>query len=356
MNSMGKQPAGCHLTKEVFPPEVENNIAITVASSDAYAKYLFVLLASIQANATEQNHYDLIVLSDGISVSNRTALAKELVRSNISIRFVDADGWLDNRKLHTARHISRTTYLRLAALDILSHYDKVIYLDCDIVVNRDLGELYAQCVDGYMLAAAADTVMRGWCCMQNEEGARQRRYNAEVLGVSDSSQYFNAGVMVLNLAEFRKRGFTSQELIRMASETQWKWFDQDLLNKLCHGSVTYLDPRWNVMVHPFEFEREMAEYYMPQPEYADYWKAVLDPYVVHYAGHSLPVFEPTVERCDLFWRYARKTSRYGQLQNDMRCEIVQHYQKRSFPRKIADIILPYGSRRRAVLRSITMKK
>lgn len=303
-----------------------------------------------------RNNYDIIVLSDGISSENQKVILQEVQQKNIMVRFVDAQAWLENKSLYTARHLSRTTYLRLAVVDILSNYDKVIYLDCDLVVNRDIGELYATDVSGYMVAAVKDTVMGGWCCQKDKKGEEQREYNRRILGLSEEQRYFNAGVMILNLAEFRKRGYTSDKLLEMAAARKWTWFDQDLLNKLCCGSVVYLNSRWNVMVHPFEFENEMAEFHLPDQEYAAYWSAITDPYIVHYAGRALPVYDPTVERGDLFWRYARKTSRFGQLQNDMRQEILRQHNERSVIRKIADIIVPYGSKRRSVLRKFIGSK
>jgi len=156
----------------------------------------------------------------------------------------------------------------------------------------------------------------------------------------------------MNLATFRAKGFHSQKLIELATQKDWKWFDQDLLNSLCQDRVLYLDPRWNVMVHPFEFEWQMAEFHMPDEEYVSYWKNVVDPYVVHYAGQALPVYDPTVERSDLFWRYARRTSRFGQLQNDMRRRIVNQFGERSLIRKLADVFLPYGSKQRVIIRRL----
>lgn len=338
------------------PAFSSNNIAITMASSDDYASFLFVLLASIQANATERNYYDIIVLSDGISLSNRTALLELITKNNFSLRFVDSAKWVNNKAFRTVQHITRTTYIRFVALDVLSRFEKVIYLDCDTVVNRDIAELYQQRIDGYMVAAVKDTVMRGWCCINGEKGEEYRKYIAENLGMPDNSQYFNAGVMVLNLKEFQCRKYTSKFLLDMALEGTWKWLDQDILNKVCSGHVLFLDARWNVMVHPYEFEAEMSESNMPEQEYARYLKTVSDPYIVHYAGHAMPVYEPTVDRCDLFWKYARKTSKYGQLQNDMRREIVRKYKGRSMVRKIADVLIPYGSKRRAFLRSIIKQR
>lgn len=335
--------------KPAFP---QNKTAITMAVSEEYAKFLFVLLASIRENACSSNYYDVIVLSDGLSLSNRVAMIEENTRDNFSLRFVDAISWLDNKKFYTFQHIGRTTYLRLAVFDILSCFEKVIYLDCDMVVNRDIGELYNQCIEGYMVAAVKDTVMRGWCCAKTKESEEQCKYNEEQLGMLDVSRYFNAGVMILNIKEFCSHGYTSSKLINMALSKKWRWLDQDLLNKVCYDNVVFLDARWNVMVHPFEFESDMSEFNMPEPEFKLYLKTIENPYIVHYAGHALPVFEPIVERCDLFWKYARKTSRYGQLQNDMYWEIARKITNRSLIRKIADFLLPYGTKRRVFFRGI----
>ena len=57
-------------------------------------------------------------------------------------------------------------------------YNKILYLDCDIIVNSDISELYNINIDDYMLAAAQDPDFLGqinganpdtmrYCCDEN---------------------------------------------------------------------------------------------------------------------------------------------------------------------------------------------
>lgn len=342
------------------PAFSENNVVVSLASDDNYVKFLFVVLASIRANAAPDKNYDIIILSDGISREHRAAIVGEIGQENISVRFVDAEHYLSDKELRTDWHIRRATYLRFAIVDIFDCYDKVLYLDCDIVVHRDVGELFGCCIDGKMLAAAKDLGMQGWCRKPGPEGEEKTRYVKEVVKVKDLSHYFNAGVLVMNLSEFRRRGYTTEKLIQLAVETQWNWMDQDLLNAICYGSVEFLDQRWNVMVHAPKPGEQIPEMRLPDGQYDDYLTLLDDPYLVHYAGHVIPVFTPTVECGHLFWRYARTVSVIGQLEEDMVQHIVMMHENNSPIRKLIDALIPYGSRRhlflRAIVRAVFPKK
>lgn len=340
---------------EILPSFPGRNIPIVIASSNEYAPFLGVLVSSIAANSTDCNNYDIIVLSNKISPINQRRICDSIKSyKNISIRFFPAKPYLGGRKLYTAMHITEMTYLRLAILDILTAYDKAIYLDCDTVVNRDIADLYDITLEHELVAAAVDSVMSGFYGFDQEQVA----YNEEVLNIHEPLSYFNAGVLLFNLEEFRKF-YTGVELINIAAERDWKWFDQDVLNKLCKGKTKYLDNRWNVMVHRHSAEKDLPEFYAPADFYTKYQQAVFDPYIVHYAGRFIPCFAPDVDCAEVFWKYAKLTPFYEYILSVMSSSIIDAsihpVDHRTPARVLADKILPKGSKRREIAKKVLPK-
>lgn len=310
------------------PAFTEKNIVIAIASSDIYVKFLLVLLASIKANISKDFNYDIVILSDGITVMHKKKIVREVVQKNISVRFISGEAWLENINLYTALHLTKTTYLRLAVIDIFSIYEKVIYLDCDTVVNTDISSLFEIDINGYMLASVTDSIMFGWCHMVDNNGKDQYAYISQSLGITDAQNYFNAGVLLINIKEFNRRHYSTRALLKIACEKEWRWFDQDVLNLVCKDCVKYIDSKWNVMVHSYRDESSISEWYLPEEKYEIYKMAVRSPYIVHYAGNVIPVYAPKVDCRHLFWKYARMSGGYFVLIIILIKNKVKHFAKK----------------------------
>ena len=340
--------------EELYPAFPENNIPILVASSNEYVPFLSVLLHSIKSNSSEKYYYDIVVISNHIVNKNKNLIKSEMRAKNFSVRFIDSDIYLTGRKFYTSMHITPVTYLRLAVLDIMKHYSKAIYLDCDVIVNCDISQLYYVDLNGFFIAAAIDTVMAGWTNVSNNP---QIEYNKKVVGLKNKFEYFNAGILVVNILEFSKY-FTSKQLMNIAASRDWKWFDQDVLNRVCEGKVRFLDFSWNVMVHRHDFDYQLPEFFAPLSIYNAYKKSLTMPKAVHYAGRVLPCFSPQVDLAELFWIYARSSVFYELILSAMitnQVETFPYFDTRSGARKLADKLLPKGSKRREFAKLILPK-
>lgn len=329
-------------------------VAVTAASSDEYAPFLCVLLQSIVHNSTKTYNYDIVILSNNISSRNKKMISG-LIKENISIRFFEIASYLGNREFYTRDHVTVMTYVRLAVLDIFKHYSKVIYLDCDMIVNRDIAELYNTDVSRYYVAAVRDTVMAGW---SNDPQNEQYAYNRDTLKIKRIRDYFNGGVLLFNISLMRKK-YSADDLLEMASTTQWKWFDQDVLNIVCQGKTYFLDQKWNFMAHVYDVPQQTAEFFAPYPMYKKYKESAEEPWIVHYAGRVIPCFAPSVELAYMFWAYARMTPYYELIISAMITTQISISMSRLLPaptldtrtaaRREVDSLLPPGTKRRRLL-------
>ena len=348
--------------KNDLKPRFSDGIAIAITSSDLYAPFLGVLLKSILLHSSSENNYDIVVLEKEISSEYKRMLEQEVSGyKNFSLRYIEISPYIEKYSFHTDYHITVMTYCRLLLLDIMKNFQKVVYLDSDVVLMRDIADLYKKELGNNLIAAAPDTVMAGIDNIEKEpkdfiemrERKRQLEWNLNELGVKDVFRYFNAGIVLMNLDEFRKK-YTSDELMRYEASKDWKWFDQDVLNKICYGRSILLPINWNVMCHNEEAEGDLAEQAAPDTIYKEYLAAKKEPYALHYCGKTIPCFTAKVNNADAFWNIARDTPFYEiilQYMMDTRYQLLRGECK-SFIRRLADIFFPKGSKRRALLKFI----
>ena len=131
---------------------------------------------------------------------------------NFSLRFIDISPYYQKfRSLFLRGHFTIETWFRLLLPELLPHYHKVLYLDADLVTETDLAELYATDLKGYLLAACHDADTAG---LYNERGSDKKFYMDHILKLKHPYDYFQAGVILFNLDEFRRQ-FTTSELLTL---------------------------------------------------------------------------------------------------------------------------------------------
>lgn len=289
----------------------ENNVAIVLASDAYYAPLMSVTIESIVRNSCSNNNYDLIVLENGLTSADADFLQQQILgRENFSLRILHLSDYLENRGLPTLAHISITAFARFLILEFLSAYSKVVYLDTDLVCTTDVAELFNTDIDDHLVAAVRDTADAGW---SNIVDNGTRKHLEEVIGLSDVYDYFNSGVLVMNVEAFLK--ITScQELLEMSLDKKWLWVDQDILNHICAGRVKYLDQAWNYMAHKEHYftPETTPEIWLPKWLKEEYRVARNNPKIVHYAGRATPCFSLYSDLAWYFWDYA-KTSPYYEI-------------------------------------------
>lgn len=296
----------------VKPAFAENNVPVVFASNDSYVPYLAVALKSLIENTTRERNYDIIVLHADITEENQARLTRELVQAeNISLRFKNVAPVYNKYKdyeLSLYAHFTVEICFRLLIQNIMPDYDKVVYLDSDLTVLADVAELYDTPMGDNLLAAVKDADSIG-CA--NGYQPEHIKYQTEKLKLKNPLDYFNSGVLVMNLAEMRK-SFTVEELMEKAAEDKWQLLDQDVLNMLCEGRVTFLDMAWNVMMNWTidTMRRTDAIKHAPYQIYLDYMESRKAPKIAHYAGVQKPWKYPDCDFARYFWQYARMTGGY----------------------------------------------
>ena len=178
-------------------------------------------------------------------------------------------------KYRVSLHYSKAVYYRLIITELIpDDVDSILFLDADIIVNGSLAELAAYKFGDESLLAVKN--------ISNEDNA-QRLID---LGFP-IIEYFNAGVLLINVKEWRAKKLSS-ELLDLADKYMDKidWWDQDILNIYFYNRWKEMDARYNALLYAEEIPK--------------------DPIILHYAGKLKPwlyVYNPPYKK--LYWKYLK---------------------------------------------------
>jgi lipopolysaccharide biosynthesis glycosyltransferase len=153
-----------------------------------------------------------------------------------------------DKNLKTGGRFSRAVFRRLFFDEILpAHFERIVSIDSDMLIVRPgLAKLGSFDLGGSPLAAAYDMIF----LMDFKRDALARRFQTyrRSLGLDLETPYFNAGLMAIDRAEWRRRALT-ERVVRALRETpaRFPFMEQDVLNATLSGDFAPLSPRFNFM-------------------------------------------------------------------------------------------------------------
>ncbi len=245
------------------------HIAFNIDSN--YVRHCAVTLVSIFENNKEET-ISIHVIARGLSDEDKGILTQLTKGYNNSIFFYEPDMKLlegfSIRKF--SKRISMATYYRCILSRLLpENIDKLIYLDCDIVVLGSIRPFWDTSLEGVGVAAVEDM------------GCREpQRY--EILKYPMEYSYFNAGVLLINLAYWRKHDLATACIDYFHKYPERILFnDQDLLNSVLYKDKKLIDLRWNVQ----------DAFYRNPKQLDDEWKkkyanVLRHPVILHYTNRK----------------------------------------------------------------------
>lgn len=188
------------------------------------------IFSIIENNKDIDLHFHLLV--SGVSDSD-LALFNELERSHVSITVYHIKDDFDINPDTLILGIPLSTCLRFLIPDVIDQsITNVMYLDCDIICYGSLDELVDYDLQNNIAGVISDSP------------EMQSRVDKLDYGIKFNN-YFNAGVMLINNQEWRKNDITLKALTMINSGKVFRYADQDVLNILLNGRLTYLDSKYN---------------------------------------------------------------------------------------------------------------
>lgn len=261
-------------------------IPVFFSVDDNYIPFLAVAIRSLINNLSEQSACRIHILNTGLNESTCQRI-RAMETDRVSIVFVDVSREVAPiaAQLNLRDYYTASIYFRIFIPSLFPQYHKAIYLDADIVVTGDITSLYQKQLGTRLVGAIPDAVVASKALYRDYVG----------LGVGiPYKQYFNSGVMLMNLDQFRMQEI-QRKFIYLLNTYGFDTVcpDQDYLNVLCRGQVLYLDKGWNKMALDNDYNGI--------------------PPIIHYNNFFKPWQYDNVSYRDCFWEYAKQTDFYEEI-------------------------------------------
>lgn len=272
-------------------------IPVVMAANEEYLPYAIVAIQSIYENSNSEYFYDINIFVDATMSANMKNRISHIKYENVKITLWDARNSFNEINLYSVGHYSRQMYYRWLIPEILTNYDKVLYLDCDIVVNTDISKLYdIEIGDNYV--AAANNFLRN----------NLYNYVTNKLNLN-AEQYYNSGVLIINSKAWIENNLKNRCIDYLKSMDKLACPDQDTINVVCYNKILRLDDMWNFQWH-HQFPDARKGIFLL--DYKERYDAILEtePYIVHYTSFIKPWSFPERTFAEFFWRYCRKSDFY----------------------------------------------
>jgi lipopolysaccharide biosynthesis glycosyltransferase len=191
--------------------------------------------------------------------------------------------------IRPGEHVSLATYIRLFLPSILPQdLDKVLYIDGDVICTGSIQELWETPLASHAAAAVPD--MR---C--NDIRILNR------LSLPKDSDYFNAGIMLINLKWWRDNDIQNKALHYIANNQDiCQYHDQDALNVILHGLIAELPICYNLQEHFFE---PLKDQFISRSHFEELQTALSNPSLIHYTGFRKPWHRECVNPLKSVWLF-----------------------------------------------------
>lgn len=244
-------------------------VHIVSSINSTYIQHFCAMVMSVVQNSNAKIHFHII---NNDLTEKDIIFIREVFSNFKNIRFTSytiSNHLLDDIEIQ-AEHLTIQTLFRLLIPKLLPDtIEKVIYLDSDIIVEKDISELYEEDIENHYIGAVNEMFMP----------------SVNILNLSSPLDYFNAGVIILNLKKWRKHNF-SERCLNYARNNQEKLLlaDQDILNGMLRGEWKRLSLGWNVVKDIWDnYERYCEQYSEKQME-----AVTRNPSIIHYTSPSKP--------------------------------------------------------------------
>ena len=257
-------------------------MTILFSTDNKFSTHLEVALCSIYENNPPV--FNVFVADGGISDDNKVRFKKIEQHYGFKIQWIDVyESKLQG--LPMLPTLSNASYYRLLVGDLLPLCSRVLYLDCDVVVDKLLLPLWRNKTK-HTISAVSDPGI-------NDE---QR----QLLGVEPKGNYFNSGVMMIDVNKWIRQdiGNITLDYLRHNKE-KIVYLDQDALNAVLCGKWTHLPLEYNVVIHFYKghgYHGNADMFTLKQCQHA-----VNNAVIIHFAGHDKPGNHPCA---DIYLKYA----------------------------------------------------
>lgn len=242
---------------------------ILCATDDAFAQPCGVMMASMFSNRKDE-HYIVHILEHGLSETNRQKLKDigDKFGQNIIFHYVD-NQIAAELKVQSDCGVSDAAYYRLYVSSLLTDasIERILYIDCDVVINCNISPLFDIDMENCPIAAVRDI---------NNPVKESQQFS---ISFSYRDRYFNSGVLLINLKKWREENIQELLVCKAKQINSIIYPDQDPLNAVFKDKWLELPPAWN----RFNVVKYEDIYFKNKTDELEY---IYKPRIIHYASSN----------------------------------------------------------------------
>lgn len=278
-------------------------INVIYSSDDNYAQHMGISIYSLlENNKDDFEEVNIYIIENNISIQNKEKLESiENEFNNLKIYWIQFEKYLEKLNLNMSWPISISAYARLFVSSMLPEtVNKILYLDCDMIINGSLSELWNYPLNDKIMGVVQDPV-------NNQTKA--------AVGLSHNEKYFNSGMLLIDIYAWRNANIEAKiEAFINEKNGNVIHHDQGVLNGVLKNDVVFVPLKYNVMTIQYFMKRDKwLKYFKNEAEYyseEEYIEAKENPVIIHYT----PSFtsRPWVSNCKhplkcYYYNYLNKT-------------------------------------------------
>lgn len=207
--------------------------------------YVMPTIVSIQSlydavKTNTSNQYIVHVCSFNLSNANIKKIREQSISGfEIKVDILRTETYLKKlNKINQNSHVTPTALLKFELANIYNDLDEILYLDSDIIIKRDISEIFKYDLEKYLVAA----VFEFWKYLVHHYQYSGKEYD---------EFYFNSGVMRLNLKRFREEQIPEKlwnakfSNYNDGNTKKFRLMDQDAFNEICARKCLQLPIKFN---------------------------------------------------------------------------------------------------------------
>ena len=275
------------------------HLHVALASDQNYAEYVAVVIVSLFDNNKWQDFTTVHLLSNGIDEATIDKLKQHIPANAGELKVYDIRTLKEDLGVNVPPTFAITTYARLFLPHLLDkEIDRVLYVDCDVVISGSVQEFFNVSFEGQWIAGVRDTLIS--------------TVFKVAVGMAETDEYFNAGVLMMNLDAWRENNVTQRCLdFLLEHNGRVVHHDQGIINGVCNHKKVVMHPKFNASTcyfsHPYSLLKKQNNPFYSQQEVEE---ATSNPAIIHFTEgfYNRPWIVNSLHPLrDLFRRYHSMT-------------------------------------------------
>lgn len=225
---------------------------ICLCADNNVVEYMSALIVSILKNSHQDEEFIFHIITSSMSEENKNYINELKSIKNFQLKYyspIHKEKFIKWHKEKTTGQWGLEAFSKLDIPFLIKDLDKILYLDCDMIVVNSLKELFKLDITNNIAAVVEDKDIKYFKILETNFNFF---YN-----------YFNSGLMLINIKYFNElfneNNFFEEIEKYLKSIKVLKYIDQDIFNYLFQNRVKYLDSKYNFTCALVRKEKEVQD-------------------------------------------------------------------------------------------------